>query len=296
MDLIETLFVPAVLVSLMLVVGSALTVEDFRRVAEHPRAALWGTAAALVLPPLLTAGLILLARPAPEVAAGLVLLAACPPGVLSNYYAYLARADLALSVTLTCCSVVASLVTLPVFAAVSLSLLVGEHAAIEAPVGRLLAPLVCFALLPVGVGMTARARWPALVRRLAAPLRRLTLAVILALLAVVSFDRGVSFHGHGGSLALMVLLVTVASLPVGFGAGKLAGLDGPARLTLAFELGARNVAIAVLLGATALRDAEFLVFGAIALLAQAPVLLAAAALSRRLGAKPTKTAPEPSVR
>lgn len=285
MDPIASLFVPAVLASLMLVVGSTLTVEDFRRVAERPRAALWGTASSLLLPALLGAGLVLLARPARPVAAGLVLLAACPPGALSNYYAYLARADVALSVTLTACSIVASLVTLPVVATLSLMLLVGEDAAVDAPVAALLGPLVFCVLLPVAAGMAARARWPRLVDRLATPLRRLSLAAILALLAVVALDRGFSFHGQSVPLALLALALVLASLPLAFAVGRLAGFDLAARLTLAFEVGARNIAVAVLLGVTALRDPEFLVFGAICLLAQAPPLLAVAVLSRRLAGR-----------
>lgn len=282
MDPIADLFVPAVLALLMLVVGSDLAVVDFRRVADDPRTALWGTLAALLLPSFAAAGLVLAVRPAPSVAAGLILLAACPSGALSNYYAFLARADLALSVTLTACSIVASLVTLPLVATLSLSLLVGERAAVAVPAGRLLGPMVLVVLLPVGAGMVVRARRPELVRRLAAPLRRVSVAAILALVAAVTLDRGFSFHGASLQLGLLVLALTVASLAIGFAVGRLARVGAAARLTLAFELGARNVAVAVLLGVTALGGSEFLVFGAIALLAQAPVLLVTAGICRRV--------------
>jgi len=281
MDPIPDLFVPAVLVLLMLVVGSELTVADFRRVADDPGTALWGTLAAVLLPPLAAAGLILAARPGPHVAAGLILLAACPSGALSNYYAYLARADLALSVTLTACSIVASLVTLPLVATVSLSLLVGGRGSVEVPAGRLLGPMALFIVLPVAAGMAARARRPELVRRLAAPLRRVSLAAILALIVVVAVEQGVSFHDASLQLAALVLALTLVSLALGLAVGRLVRAGAASRVTLAFELAARNVAIAVLLGVTAVGGPEFLVFGAVALLAQAPTLLVVAGICRR---------------
>jgi len=281
MDPIPDLFVPAVLVLLMLVVGSELTVADFRRVADDPGTALWGTLAAVLLPPLAAAGLILAARPGPHVAAGLILLAACPSGALSNYYAYLARADLALSVTLTACSIVASLVTLPLVATVSLSLLVGGRGSVEVPAGRLLGPMALFIVLPVAAGMAARARRPELVRRLAAPLRRVSLAAILALIVAVAVEQGVSFHDASLQLAALVLALTLVSLALGLAVGRLVRAGAASRVTLAFELAARNVAIAVLLGVTAVGGPEFLVFGAVALLAQAPTLLVVAGICRR---------------
>jgi len=268
-------------VLLMLVVGSELTVADFRRVADDPGTALWGTLAAVLLPPLAAAGLILAARPGPHVAAGLILLAACPSGALSNYYAYLARADLALSVTLTACSIVASLVTLPLVATVSLSLLVGGRGSVEVPAGRLLGPMALFIVLPVAAGMAARARRPELVRRLAAPLRRVSLAAILALIVAVAVEQGVSFHDASLQLAALVLALTLVSLALGLAVGRLVRAGAASRVTLAFELAARNVAIAVLLGVTAVGGPEFLVFGAVALLAQAPTLLVVAGICRR---------------
>jgi len=98
---ITNIAIPALVFLMMTVVGMELLPRDFSRVRQRPRAVLIGTLGQLLmLPPLaLLIGWVL--RLPVELIAGMVLVAACPGGALSNYYAWLARADVALSVTLT---------------------------------------------------------------------------------------------------------------------------------------------------------------------------------------------------
>lgn len=83
---------------MMPAVGLGPTPDDFRRLGEKPRLMIIATISQWLLLPLV-AWAIAWALPLPSfLVAGPGLLAACPAGAVSNYYSYLARADVALSV------------------------------------------------------------------------------------------------------------------------------------------------------------------------------------------------------
>ena len=99
---------------LMTIVGMELTVDDFRRVVAAPRAVIGGTLGQLLLLPLMTWGLVVGLGLAPIFGAGAVLVAVSPGAGISNVLAAVARANVALSVTLTAfASVLAVLRSIP---------------------------------------------------------------------------------------------------------------------------------------------------------------------------------------
>jgi BASS family bile acid:Na+ symporter len=190
--------IPVVVVFCMTVVGLDLTLEDFRRVARHPRLVGVGVLGPVLgLPPLAVALGHALALP-PAVAEGMVLVAACPTAILSNLYTALARGTVALSVTVTAVSSVASVVTLPLILLLGLGRAVGGETRVPVPVGPLMGQLVAFLLVPAILGMAARAAWPERARRWAVPLRATSLAAVLAVVAAIvagQVDRFVAVAG-----------------------------------------------------------------------------------------------------
>ena len=89
---------------IMLGMGITLSVDDFKGVARMPRAVALGFVAQYTIMPF--AGWAVasaLDLPTPF-AVGLILVACCPGGTASNVVTYLARANVALSVSMTMCS------------------------------------------------------------------------------------------------------------------------------------------------------------------------------------------------
>jgi len=99
---------PLALFVIMLGMGLALKLADFKRVTKQPKAFVVGLSAQMILLPLLGFALATWLALPPELAVGFMLLALCPGGTTSNLYTYLAKGDLALSISLTA---VASLIT-----------------------------------------------------------------------------------------------------------------------------------------------------------------------------------------
>jgi len=82
--------------------GLNLVIDDFKRVLRSPKLVLLGLLNQLILLPLIAYLLVSLLPASPEVAVGIMILSASPGGPTSNLLSLLAKADTALSVTLTC--------------------------------------------------------------------------------------------------------------------------------------------------------------------------------------------------
>ncbi|WP_264309000.1 bile acid:sodium symporter family protein [[Leptolyngbya] sp. PCC 7376] len=132
---------------IMLGMGLTLKLEDFKGVSKYP---LWiGTGVLLqyTIMPLLGWALGYVFQLPTPLAAGLVLVACCPGGTASNVISFLARANVALSVTMTAVSTLLAAIMTPTLTA----LLVGSR--LEVSVLGLFLGTVKVVLLPVALGV-----------------------------------------------------------------------------------------------------------------------------------------------
>jgi len=143
------------LIVLMFGMGATLTPQRFREVAAQPKAVLIGLASQFGWMPLLA---FLLAKgfelPAPA-ALGLVIMGTCPGGTTSNMFAYYARADVALSVSMTAASKLVAVVMMPV--CLWLYARPFSSAAVTIPYVDVIKTLLLL-LVPVALGMWLRQR------------------------------------------------------------------------------------------------------------------------------------------
>lgn len=101
------LIVPLIQV-IMFGMGTTLSLADFARVTKMPWPVFVGMVLQFTVMPLTGFAIATLFRFEPEVAAGVILVGSCSGGVASNLMAYLARGNVALSVTMTACSTLMS--------------------------------------------------------------------------------------------------------------------------------------------------------------------------------------------
>jgi BASS family bile acid:Na+ symporter len=276
-----------VLFSLMLVIGLELGVDDFRRVLRHPRAVWVGIFGHLCALPLATVLLLRAVDVSPSLAAGVVLIAATPGAGMSNVFTYLAGAHTALSVTLTAVASVLAAVSLPVVMSLGVRGVGGAAQAIDVPLLALSAQLLFLVVLPIGLGMQLRRRWPEASRRHAA---RLRLGTLLAVLGLIAFSAGTSEGDLVGEVRTglwLALCWTAMAMLLGVGLGALADLDADDRFTIGIELAAKNVGLSAIVALTALQSPELAIFaGAYVVMGYPLVLLLALARRRMRGARP----------
>jgi len=180
---------PLLIIMAMTIVGLELTVADLRRVLHYPMhvaAALFGQ---VLLLPLIAAALILILRPGPAISGGLILAAAAPQAISSNYFCLLARADIALSVTLTAVSSALAVATTPLVAGLGFSLLLEQDAGFALPVGKVAQQVVTGLLLPVTAGMLVRHYAPGFVARNHTRFQWLSVGAVVLMLAILLVDQ-----------------------------------------------------------------------------------------------------------
>jgi BASS family bile acid:Na+ symporter len=262
-SLLTSVLLPLALASVMLGMGLGLVPDDFRRIGRDPKAAVVGTLAQLVLLPLIGALLVwVLPMPAP-IAVGLMVLAICPGGPSSNLITYLAKGDVALSVSLTAISSLITVVTIPVLANQALRMLMDAEAQISLPIGSTMLQILLITLVPTALGMAMRQRFPAMALRLEAQVSRLAAALLGLIILLLLIKEGGRLPAFIFKVGLAVVLLNGLATLAGYLTGRLLGLPLAQQICLAIEVGIQNCTLAIAITAGLLGNSEMAVPAAV---------------------------------
>jgi len=264
----------------MVVVGLDLKPGDFAGVVRRPEIVAGSIAGQWLLLPVIAWTLVALLPLPIEIAAGVVLLAACPAGAISNYYALIARADVALSMTLTSISIAIAMLKMPLITTIGFRFILNDAAHVTVPVLPMILQLFAFLLLPTVLGMWLRSRWPDAATRHMTRARRVGDAAIFAtFLAVMVGLRSFVFEHLGWAVSVSVVWVLLAA-GIGFAVAAMMRTDRGQRYTVAIEYSCRNNAIMALVGLVVLDRPELAAFALIVFLVQVPIVLGGVFLTR----------------
>ena len=273
MEAITDIAIPVVTVLMMLAVGHTLTFADLRRSATDLRALVTATLGQLILLPLIVTIIVLVTQPSPTVIAGLVLVAACPGGTISNFYACLARANAALSISLTVISCLLSFITIPTLVTAGFFFWLDDQPDVEVSFTGLMIQLLIFVALPTCLGMLLR-RWrPASTTGRDLLLRRLSLCALVVLVTWIVLGQVDALLVSAWELVLVSLLFTGLAMAAGYGLAWATGRSVADRLTYVIEFPCRNLVLALMVAVTTLGRPDFLAFAAVLLLVQAVIIL-----------------------
>lgn len=259
-ELFFSTILPIGLILIMVGMGMALDVSAFRELARQPGAALAGVAGQLVLLPLIGIALVWLSGASGAVALGLLLVSACPGGVTSNALTYIARGDVALSVSLTAVNSVAVIFTLPLIMLFGAQISgVAETSRVNVPAGMIMQQLAMLTVVPVSLGMAVRRFFPRFARAAEPSIRAVTIALLVAvffLLLISEFDFFAGNVRVVGSLVLALMAVTMA---LAYGLGVVLGLPERQRFTILIEVGIQNTVLAVYVATKVMGDPQLAV-------------------------------------
>lgn len=247
-------FLPTVVMLGMLGLGISLTIEDFKHILVHPKAVVVGLLNQLLFVPLMGLLLALLLPLSPELAAGMIIIAGAPGGVASNVTTFLLEGDSALSISLTTLSNLLAFITLPLWTRLALYLFMDTAETISVSLGQIIIQIVVLTLIPIGLGLLLRARWPNLGPKLERPLRAgLALLILVAIVGslVSESDNLLYYLAEAGAAAIILCLTTIL---LGFMSAWLFKLDLRTRITIANEAGIQNVPLALTVTATILAN------------------------------------------
>ena len=247
---------PLALAFVMFGMGLTLTVKDFARLIRTPRAILAGFIGQIILLPLL-AFLLCLAFDLPAyLAIGVMVLAACPGGTTSNLISHVARANLALSVSLTAVSTLVCVFTTPFIIQFAI-----QHFAANNPpafsISETVVGLIGISIMPVCIGMLIRAANPTFAIRTEDFFRQFSMYFMLAMIVGVLISERESLLSSFNAAFLVCLTLNLSSVLLGLALAKLTALSLKDAVTLSIEVGVQNAALAMLVCITFLQSPEY---------------------------------------
>ncbi len=276
----------------MIGLGASLTLDDFRRAARAPGRLALGLGLQFGLMPAVAFGATQLFALPDDAALGLLIIGCVPGGTASNLLAFLAGADLALSVSMTAISTTLSLVMTPL-------LLWGYGQALGADAGGALAPAeTAMALLgataPVAIGVALRQLRPKLaakVERVGAIAGTLLLVGLVLVYGAVFTDE--LWEAMGAPLAA-ALATGISGFGIAYAMTRALGAAHDGALSFGFEAGFQSLPVAAAVVALAVPEARQAAVGkmplvyASAMLSFGLVVVVAARLgARRRGGPPS---------
>ena len=237
------LFMNFAIAFVMFGVALGIKTEHFKDLAKNPKTILLGVISQYFLLPAITYLLVMLIKPSPAVAFGMILVASCPGGNVSNMISMLAKANVALSVSLTAFSTLFALIMTPfnfsfwggLYASKSPYLveLVIEPAQIFQTVGIILG-------IPVLLGLIVGARFPGFREKIQKSVRWASMFVLIGFIVgalAANFDH---FMKYIHLVFFIVLIHNALGFTVGYWFPKLFKENSQNSRTIAIETGIQN--------------------------------------------------------
>lgn len=239
-----------VLAIIMFGIALDITTEDFKRLFTQPKIVLVGILSQFVLMPALTFLIVIIVKPAPSIALGLILIGACPGGNVSNYMSKLAKANPALSVSLTAFATMLSIFMTPF----NFEL----YASLYEPTNELLKkvhlnPFELFKLvsmilgIPLILGMLVRHHFSNWANKIGRILKPLSFLFFILLLLIAFHNNWDIFTKHVHHVLFLVIAHNILAYILGFQTANLFKLKLHDKKTLAIETGIQNSGLGLLL-------------------------------------------------
>lgn len=233
----SALIVPLIQV-IMFGMGTSMSIKDFLGVVKMPKGVLIGVLCQFTIMPFIGFALAKSSGFPPEIAAGMILIGCSPSGMASNVMSFLAKANLALSITVT------SVTTLlaPFVTPFLMGWLAGEF--VEINVMDMMFSIVKMVIIPIGAGLIfnyflrGKAKW---LDDLMPIISMAAIALILVVIVAAGRD---SLLEIGPLLIIMVVVHNLAGYTLGYWSSRLFRLDERDCRTIAIEVGMQNGGLA----------------------------------------------------
>ena len=232
-----TLITPLIQI-IMFGMGTSMSAKDFVSVAREPKAVIIGVGAQFIIMPFLGFTLANLSGFAPEIAAGIILIGCSPSGLASNVMNYLAKANLALSITIT------SITTLlaPFVTPLLMKFLAGTF--IEIDLYKMMWDIFKMIMIPIGAGLLFNKLFHGKLKWLDTAMPYISMLGIAGVITFVTAAGRESLLDIGFILIGLVLIHNTFGYLLGYWSARLLKLNEKDCRTVAIEVGMQNGGLA----------------------------------------------------
>jgi BASS family bile acid:Na+ symporter len=223
---------------LMFGMGSTMEVSDFQEVLRSPKAVALGVFFHFSIMPLVGWSITKIFTFPPEISAGIILVACMPCGLASNVMSYLAKANVALSLTLTS---VATFIA-PILTPLLMKNLAGQL--IEIDLYAMIWEISKLVLIPIVLGVFYKRvigdKWPWFQEKL--PL--ISMISIGLIIIIITANGRDALLSVGPLLVLACFIQNIMGFILGYWGGRLTNLPEKDCRTIAIEVGLQNAGLA----------------------------------------------------
>lgn len=235
-----------ILTLLMFELGLTLQIEDFKLFRKRPRPIIAGLLGQIIFLPVLAFILGSVFQLDPLFFVGIMLIACSPGGSSSNIFSMLVKGDVALSVSLTACSSIITLFTIPLIMEFT-TRFIGNNLNIDVhlPVGSLIAQNLLLMLLPIATGILIKKRYPKAAEKIHAALSRIAFPALILLATAFFIQHHATITSKFGELGLCISILILLAMGGGVILSQCMHLNRKEQRTLIIEIGMQNAAQAI---------------------------------------------------
>jgi BASS family bile acid:Na+ symporter len=234
---LSALIVPLLQI-IMFGMGTELSLKDFANVMRMPKGILVGVVCQFTIMPLMGFTLANLFNFPPEIAAGIILVGCCPSGLASNVMSYLAKANLALSVSVTTiCTLLA-----PALTPLLMKLYAGQF--VEVRFWSMVWDITKIVIIPIILGLGFHYLIRGKVKWLDKAMPLVSMAGIALIIVVITAAGRNSLLKVGALLILASFIHNISGFFLGYWSSRLLGFAERDCRTISIEVGMQNGGLA----------------------------------------------------
>jgi BASS family bile acid:Na+ symporter len=227
-----------------------LNYKQFREVISKPKSLIIGMVSQFVLLPAVTFLLVKIINPSPAVALGMILVAACPGGNVSNFISSLAKANVALSISMTAFATIAAIILTPANFALWGSLYVKSSPLLRPleidPVQMFLTVLILMGI-PITLGILFTRYFPATAKKILKPFRIFSFFAFIAFIIMAFANNFDHFLNYIPPIFVIVLIHNALGLFTGWTFARVLKRPGADIRAISLETGIQNSALGLIL-------------------------------------------------
>jgi len=227
-----------------------LNYKQFKEVIAQPKSLITGFISQFVLLPAVTFLLVKLINPSPAVALGMILVAACPGGLVSNFLSSLAKANVALSISLTALATMAAIILTPANFALWGSLYIKSSPLLRPleidPLQMFLTVFIVMGI-PITLGILFNRFFPGMAKKIIKPIRIFSFLAFIGFIVMAFANNFDHFLNYIPPIFVIVLIHNGLGLFTGWSFAKIMKRPLKDIRSISLETGVQNSALGLIL-------------------------------------------------
>ncbi|MCG8306273.1 MAG: bile acid:sodium symporter family protein [Cytophagales bacterium] len=235
---------------IMFGVALGLSRANFVELFKNPKPTLTGIISQFVLLPSFTFVLVWLFNPLPGLALGMILVAACPGGNLSNFFSWIGKGNVALSISLTASASFLAVILTPMnfeFWGGMLDSTSGLLKEVNIDFFQMVSLVFFTIALPLITGYVFKAKFPGMAKKIVTPIKYMSFVLLMAIIVVAFVNNYALFIKYYHHILALVFIHNASALAIGYYFSRIMNVSQQDTRSITIETGIQNSGLGLLI-------------------------------------------------